>query len=175
VTLDGRRVTGLAPHRLARLGVARSFQECRVFPEYTCMENLRFAGIALGARAEEEEARRLLNLVGLEAYASEPASLLSFGQRRLLEIVGTFLQHPRVLLLDEPAAGVNPALLEVLTAFILRMYEERPSVFLVIEHNMEFIMGLAREIIVMHQGAVLERGDPQAIQASPRVIEAYLG
>ena len=175
VSLDGRRVTGLAPHRLARLGVARSFQECRVFPEYTCMDNLLFSSIALGSRADAEEAARLLKLVGLESYAREPASSLSFGQRRLLEIVGTFLQRPKVLLLDEPAAGVNPALLEVLSAFILKMYEERPSVFLVIEHNMEFIMGLAGEIIVMHQGAVLERGDPGAIQASPRVIEAYLG
>jgi ABC-type branched-subunit amino acid transport system ATPase component len=139
------------------------------------MDNLLFSSIALGARADAQEAARLLKLVGLESYASEPASSLSFGQRRLLEIVGTFLQRPKVLLLDEPAAGVNPALLEVLSAFILRMYEERPSVFLVIEHNMEFIMGLAREIVVMHQGAVLERGDPSAIQASPRVIEAYLG
>jgi ABC-type branched-subunit amino acid transport system ATPase component len=146
-----------------------------VFPEFSCLDNLLFASIGLGARADAHEARRLLKLVGLEAYANEPASSLSFGQRRLLEIVGTFLQRPKVLLLDEPAAGVNPALLEVLTAFILKMYEERPSVFLVIEHNMEFIMGLAREIIVMHQGTVLERGDPSAIQASARVIEAYLG
>ncbi|HEY5900639.1 MAG TPA: ATP-binding cassette domain-containing protein [Burkholderiales bacterium] len=175
VAVDGRRVRGFAPHRLARLGIARSFQECRVFPEYTCLENLHFSRLALGARPDMQEAERLLQLVGLEAYASEPASSLSFGQRRLLEIVGTFLQRPRVLLLDEPSAGVNPALLEVLTAFILKMYEERPSVFLLIEHNMEFIMGLAAEIIVLHQGAVLERGNPQAIQASPRVIEAYLG
>jgi ABC-type branched-subunit amino acid transport system ATPase component len=175
VVLDGRRVTGFAPHRLARLGIARSFQECRVFPEYTCMQNLLFSSIALGARPDRDEARRLLELVALHAYAEEPASSLSFGQRRLLEIVGTFLQRPRILLLDEPAAGVNPALLEALSAFILKMYQERPSVFLVIEHNMEFIMGLAREIIVLHQGTVLERGDPPAIQASARVIEAYLG
>jgi ABC-type branched-subunit amino acid transport system ATPase component len=175
VALDGQRVTGLPPHRLARLGIARSFQECRVFPEYSCMQNLLFSSIARGARPDRDEARRLLERVGLQGYADEPAGSLSFGQRRLLEIVGTFLQRPRILLLDEPAAGVNPALLEVLAAFILKMYQERPSVFLVIEHNMEFIMGLAREIIVMHQGAILERGHPSAIQASPRVIEAYLG
>ena len=175
ISLEGQQVTGYSPHRLARLGIARSFQECRVFAEYTCLENLLFSSIALGTRPDRAEAERLLKLVSLEAYANESAGSLSFGQRRLLEIVGTFLQRPRVLLLDEPAAGVNPALLEVLTAFILRMHGERPSVCLVIEHNMEFIMGLAREIIVMHQGAVLERGDPQAIQTSPRVIEAYLG
>lgn len=175
VLLDQRRVGGYAPHRLARLGVARSFQECRVFAEYSCLQNLAFSSIALGIRPDSAEAERLLQLVGLEAYAHEAAGSLSFGQRRLLEIVGTSLQRPRVLLLDEPSAGVNPALLEILAAFIRRMYAERPCVFLVIEHNMEFIMALAAEIIVMHQGAVLERGTPEAIQASARVIEAYLG
>jgi ABC-type branched-subunit amino acid transport system ATPase component len=175
VWLEGRRITGFPPHKRARLGIARSFQECRVFPEYTCIDNMFFSSIALGTRADRQEAERLLELVRLESYANEPASALSFGQRRLLEIVGTFIQRPRILLLDEPAAGVNPVLLEVLSAFIVKMYEEQPSVFLVIEHNMEFIMGLAREVIVMHQGAVLERGTPQAIQASQRVIDAYLG
>ena len=94
---------------------------------------------------------------------------------RLLEIVSTFITAPSVFLLDEPASGVNPALLETLADFIRTMYAERPSVFLLVEHNMEFIMALAGDIIVMHQGAVLERGTPQAVQASPRVVEAYLG
>ncbi|HXU40870.1 MAG TPA: ABC transporter ATP-binding protein [Burkholderiales bacterium] len=173
VAIDGADVTGLAPHRLASLGVARSFQECRVFPEFSCLENLLFSGRRQGAG--QAEARRLLELVRLESYAEQPAAALSFGQRRLLEIVGTFMQQPRLLLLDEPAAGVNPALLETLSQFLLAMFRERPSVLLVIEHNMEFVMALAGEIVVMHQGAVLERGTPQAIQASERVIEAYLG
>jgi ABC-type branched-subunit amino acid transport system ATPase component len=170
VRIDGRDVTGWPAYRLAAAGVARSFQECRVFPEFTCLENLLFR-----ARAPESEARRLLRLVNLEEYAGEPAASLSFGQRRLLEIVGTFMARPRILLLDEPAAGVNPALLEVLQRFIRTMYEERPLLLLVVEHNMEFIMALAAEIVVMHQGAVLERGAPDAVQASPRVLEAYLG
>jgi len=173
VAIDGADVTGLAPHRLASLGVARSFQECRVFPEFSCLENLLFSGRRQGAG--QAEARRLLELVRLESYAEQPAAALSFGQRRLLEIVGTFMQQPRLLLLDEPAAGVNPALLETLSQFLLAMFRERPSVLLVIEHNMEFVMALAGEIVVMHQGVVLERGTPQAIQASERVIEAYLG
>ena len=173
VAIDGADVTGLAPHRLASLGVARSFQECRVFPEFSCLENLLFSGRRQGAG--QAEARRLLELVRLESYAEQPAAALSFGQRRLFEIVGTFMQQPRLLLLDEPAAGVNPALLETLSQFLLAMFRERPSVLLVIEHNMEFVMALAGEIVVMHQGAVLERGTPQAIQASERVIEAYLG
>ena len=170
VLVDGRDVTGFSAHRLARLGIARSFQECRVFPEFTCLENLLF-----GARGTRDEALGLLELVNLQKYRDEPAANLSFGQRRLLEIVATFMVKPRILLLDEPASGVNPALLELLLEFIRRMYEEHPCVFLVVEHNMEFVMALAGEIVVMHQGAVLERGSPQAVQASPRVMEAYLG
>jgi ABC-type branched-subunit amino acid transport system ATPase component len=170
VGLDGRDVTGFAAHRLAALGVSRSFQECRVFPEFSCLENVLFRSIG-----DKREALRLLDLVNLAKHAAEPASSLSFGQRRLLELVGLFMRRSRVLLLDEPAAGVNPALLELLSGFLLRMLAERPCVALVVEHNMEFIMGLAGEIIVMHQGTVLERGTPQAQQASPRVMEAYLG
>ena len=177
VRIEGRDVTGLAPHRLKGIGVARTFQECRVFPQFTCLQNLLFAlqlhGLARGAR--RDEALRMLRLVNLEGYADEPAASLSFGQRRLLEIVGTFVVRPRFLLLDEPAAGVNPMLLETLSRFLRAMYDERPGVFLIVEHNMEFIMQLAGELIVMHQGAILERGAPQDIQRSQQVVEAYLG
>jgi ABC-type branched-subunit amino acid transport system ATPase component len=189
VLLGGRDVTGLPAHALWTRGVARTFQECRLLPEFTCMENLLFAvqrkdmGWTLrqiftrrGApQTARDEAMRLLQLVGMEHYAEERAADLSFGQRRLLDMVATFITRPRVLLLDEPASGVNPSLLATLSGFIRRMYEESPSVFLVVEHNMEFIMALAGDIIVMHQGAVLERGAPDAVSASERVIEAYLG
>jgi ABC-type branched-subunit amino acid transport system ATPase component len=114
-------------------------------------------------------------MVRLQDYADAPASQLSFGQRRLLEIVSTFISAPDVFLLDEPASGVNPALLDVLVDFIRTMYAERPRVFLLVEHNMEFIMSLAQDIIVMHQGRVLERGSPAQVQASEQVVEAYLG
>jgi ABC-type branched-subunit amino acid transport system ATPase component len=173
VRIEGRDVTGVAPYRLSSLGVARTFQECRVFPQFTCLENLLFA-LQLH-RGKREEARRMLKLVNLEGYADEPAASLSFGQRRLLEIVGTLIVQPRFLLLDEPASGVNPALLETLTAFLRAMYQERPGVFLIVEHNMQFIMELAHELIVMHQGAVLERGAPEAIRRSAKVVKAYLG
>ena len=172
VEIEGRDVTGLPPHRLAGLGVARSFQECRVFPEFTCMENLLFGPRVAAAR---DEAARLLDLVNLTRHAAAPAANLSFGERRLLELCAAFMLRPRILLLDEPAAGVNPALLELLKAFLKRMHEEKPLLLLVVEHNMEFIMELAGEVIVMHQGAVLERGRPAEVQASPRVVEAYLG
>jgi len=172
VEIEGRDVTGLPPHRLAGLGVARSFQECRIFPEFSCMENLLFGPRVAAPR---DEALRLLDLVNLTRHADALAGTLSFGERRLLELCAAFMMRPRILLLDEPAAGVNPALLELLKAFLVRMHEEKPLLLLVVEHNMEFIMQLAGEIIVMHQGAVLERGTPQTVQASPRVVEAYLG
>jgi ABC-type branched-subunit amino acid transport system ATPase component len=174
VRIEGRDVTGIASHRLNKIGVARTFQECRIFPQFTCLENLLFA-LQLHRGGRREEPRRLLRLVNLEGYADEPASSLSFGQRRLLEIVGTFIVQPRFLLLDEPASGVNPMLLETLSAFLRAMYEERPGVFLIVEHNMQFIMELAQELIVMHQGTVLDRGAPEAIQRSAKVVEAYLG
>jgi ABC-type branched-subunit amino acid transport system ATPase component len=174
VRIEGRDITGIASHRLNRIGVARTFQECRIFPQFTCLENLRFA-LQLHRGGRGEEPRRLLRLVNLEGYADEPASSLSFGQRRLLEIVGSFIVQPRFLLLDEPASGVNPVLLETLSAFLRAMYQERPGVFLIVEHNMQFIMELAGELIVMHQGAVLDRGAPDAIQRSAKVVEAYLG
>ena len=188
VSWGSRDITGVSAHRLAALGIARSFQECRILPEYDCLDNLLFALLPKGltralrqiasrerpSPSAHDEAVRLLRLVNLESYAHEPAGNLSFGQRRLLEIVATFIVRPGLLMLDEPASGVNPALLETLARFLRVMYEERPAVFLVVEHNMEFIMGLAHEIIVMHQGSVLERGLPESIRASPRVVEAYL-
>ena len=189
VLVEGRE-RPLAPHRLAGLGMARTFQECRVFPEMTCLENVLFAtqpkrlGLTLGQalsrsaahrRLHKAEARQWLQLASLERYADEPADILSFGQRRLLEIAAALVTRPRLLLLDEPAAGVNPALLAVLRDVLLAQQRAQPAVVLIIEHNMEFIMELSERIIVMHQGSVLEDGPPAAIQASPRVIEAYLG
>ncbi len=190
ITLDGRDVTALPPERRAALGLARSFQECRVFPEWTLRENLLFAarprsfGSALlraFTRAEalpdwaEARAAELLRLATLEAYAEAPASILSFGQRRMLEIASALMTRPRWLLLDEPAAGINPGLLNALSRFLAAAHADQGGLFLIVEHNMDFIMGLAQRIIVMHQGAVLEDGPPEAVQSSPRVIEAYLG
>jgi len=189
VLIDGRE-RPLAPHTLAGFGMARTFQECRVFPEMTCLDNLLFATqpkrlrqtlrqafsrSAAHRRAHEAEMRRWLQLASLEPYADEPADILSFGQRRLLEIAAALATRPRLLLLDEPAAGVNPALLAVLRDVLLAQQRAQPAVVLIIEHNMEFIMDISERIVVMHQGVVLEEGPPAAIQASPRVIEAYLG
>lgn len=190
VMLGGQNITAWPSHRIAALGVARTFQECRVLLEESCLDNIFYAAQpkALAStfwqvltrsertrRMYEEEARRLLALVRLTDHATAPAGSLSFGQRRLLEIVCTFIKPCSLLLLDEPAAGVNPSLLQILGDFIRTMHRERPTVILLVEHNMEFVMSMAQDIIVMHQGKLLERGSPQAIQASATVREAYLG
>jgi neutral amino acid transport system ATP-binding protein len=190
IRFAGADITGSAPHRLYALGIARSFQECRIFPTKTCLENLLFAVQRkhLGATlrqaflrrrsevaAAQTEARRLLAMVRLEQHAETPASALSFGQKRLLELASLFMIRPRLLLLDEPASGVNPALLETLTDFLLHIRAMHDTTLLIVEHNMEFIMNISERIVVMHQGAVLEEGSPAEVQESQRVIDAYLG
>jgi ABC-type branched-subunit amino acid transport system ATPase component len=190
VLLAGRDATALPPERRARLGLARTFQECRVFPEWTLRENLlfaarerRFGPALLGAftRRErlasgaEQRAADFLRLATLDAYADAPASVLSFGKRRMLEIASALMTRPRWLLLDEPAAGIHPGLLAALGRFLRDAQAAQGGLFLIVEHNMEFIMGLAARVVVMHQGAVLEDGPPAAVQSSPRVVEAYLG
>jgi ABC-type branched-subunit amino acid transport system ATPase component len=190
IRFAGAELLRLPAHRRVARGVVRTFQECRVFADKTCLDNLLFSlqakslgGVVLrmfGAdmrrrRAASEECRALLAVVGLADYADRPAGLLSYGQRRLLEIAAALVAKPRLLLLDEPASGVNPALLERLSEFLLAARRRSDILLLIVEHNMEFIMALADEIVVMHQGAVLEQGSPAQIQASPRVIDAYLG
>lgn len=190
VLLFGENIGALAPQEVARRGVSRTFQECRVFPEKTCIENLLFAAQpkllgwtmrqmisreAVHRKQTTDEALRLLSLVNLGSYAGEPASVLSFGQRRLLEIVAAFIVEPRIVLFDEPSSGINPTMIKTLKEFIETMRRETAIAFVVVEHNMEFIMGLSDHIFVMHQGAVLDEGTPEYVQKSQRVIDAYLG
>ena len=191
IALAGRRLDGEPPHRVLRRGVGRTFQIPRPFPEMTVLENVMLAGrdqrgerfwlnwLAPGAvRAEErtnrEKARDLLELVGLTRWAGEPARVLSGGQRKLLELARVLMADPQLVLLDEPAAGVNPALLETIVARIVELNRIGVT-FLVIEHNMDVVMELCRPVLVMANGALLLEGDPDAVRSDPRVIDAYLG
>ena len=185
VQVLGRRMTGAPPHRLARAGLARSFQECRALTEETCLDNMLFAAqdkrllpglLRLRTPAPARRlALELLEMVGLAGHAAQPAAVLSFGQRRLLEIASLMMAHPRILLLDEPASGVNPTMLATLGDFLQERAAALGLLLLIVEHNMAFIMAMSERIIVMHQGRVLADAAPAAVQADPAVIEAYLG
>jgi ABC-type branched-subunit amino acid transport system ATPase component len=179
VLLRGRNVTGARPERVCASGIGRTFQITRVFGRLTLLENLRVgsAGVPRERRRElygDARCLELLDSVGLAGYANTTAGALSYGQRKLLELVLVLAQRPRIILLDEPAGGINPALIERLGGYI-RELNRSGVTFLVVEHNMEFVMGLCDVISVMERGAVIAHGSPETVRTDPRVLDAYLG
>jgi branched-chain amino acid transport system ATP-binding protein len=191
VTFHGQDLAGLAPGAIARLGLIRTFQTARVFPGMTVLENvlcgrhrlLRHALLANmawlpAARAEErrlaEQARALLDLVGLADTAARPATELPMGAQKLLEVIRALMAQPRLLLLDEPAAGLNDTETAEL-ATLLRAVRDCGVTVMVVEHNMSLVMTIADQVVVVEAGAVIASGRPAEIQAHPRVIAAYLG
>jgi branched-chain amino acid transport system ATP-binding protein len=191
VEFDGRRIDGEPPHAVFAAGIARTFQIPRPFAAMTVLENLmvaprrqrgeRFWRNWLEPRrvvAEErvllEKARELLAFVGLETLANEPARVLSGGQRKLLELARVLMAEPRLILLDEPGAGINPALLATLVEKIAALRKHGIG-FLIIEHNMDLVMSLCEPILVMANGALLMEGSADAVRRDPRVRDAYLG
>ncbi len=191
IHLMGAEITGQPAHQRLSAGMGRTFQIPRPFPELTLLENMllarqaqtgerfwanftSFARVAAEERAAKEKALSLLDLVALRRLADDPARVLSGGQRKLLELARVMMADPKVILLDEPAAGVNPALLEVLIARI-REINASGVTFVLIEHNIDMVSRLCNRIVVMAQGALLFEGKPDEVSREPRVIEAYLG
>lgn len=186
VRFDGGEITGLTPLRLSRLGIGRTFQMLQVFPRMSVRDNLIVAvqehhGTMLsrlrqtGRHDFHDEVGEMLDIFGLAALAERPAGACSFGQQKLLDIAMAFMAGPRLVLLDEPAGGVNPTMLSGLRDLLRRLNRERGTTFVVIEHNMEFVMSLCDRILVLAQGRVLAEGTAAEIRADPAVIEAYLG
>jgi branched-chain amino acid transport system ATP-binding protein len=173
VLLDGVRVDGLPPYQIARRGVGRTFQVIRVFPELTALENLLVVTHGSRARATER-ALDLLRFVKLEGLADEYAGNLSYGQQKLVEFVRMLMRDPSLVLLDEPAAGVNRTLLNDLLDAVRGLRDQGKTVLLV-EHDMKVVMGLCETVFVLDHGEKIAEGTPGVIQADARVIEAYFG
>ncbi len=191
VELDGRSITGASPARVFAAGLARTFQIPRPFPQMTVLENVMLAPpgqsgerfwanwlqprvVAAEERRTRDAARHWLDFVGLSALEQQPASVLSGGQRKLLELARVMVAEPRLVLLDEPGAGVNPALLDQIVDKVAAL-NRLGTTFLVIEHNMDLVMTLCSPVMVMAQGRLLVQGEPQTVLRDPRVVEAYLG
>ncbi|MFN2198194.1 MAG: ABC transporter ATP-binding protein [Anaerolineales bacterium] len=183
ITFDGKRIDGQQPHQITRSGISRTFQISRDLEEMTLLENLivqspttGFADLFKGSilAHERDHAMELLDFVGITHLAGEKSKNLSYGQKKLMEFAATLMTEPRLIMLDEPAGGVNPALLEDIMERI-ELLNKRGITFLIVEHNMDVVMNLCDPVIVMAYGTVLAKGAPADIQNNEEVLEAYLG
>ncbi len=192
VLLDGRDITGWSPHRITEAGIARTFQNIRLFGTMSALENVlvgcalrerpTFVGSTLrlpGYRRRERESRafamELLGQTGLAALADEGATGLPYGVQRRLEIARALATRPSMLLLDEPAAGMNPQESLELMDFIRKVRDEFSLTILLIEHHMQVVMGVCERMYVLDYGLTIAQGEPEAIKRDQKVIEAYLG
>ena len=191
ITLEGQTISGRRPDQVFAAGLARTFQIPRPFPQMSVLENVMLAPkgqtgerfwsnwltpqrVAQEELGVAEQARYWLNFVGLDKLAAEPARVLSGGQRKLLELARVMVAKPKIVLLDEPGAGVNPALLDVIVDRIRQLHQQGVT-FFIIEHNMDLVASLCEPVMVMAQGRLLTSGHAQDVLRDPRVVEAYLG
>ena len=189
--LDGQPLTGMAPHRIARAGLTRTFQTVRAYDELSLLENLCvasqesdgsgwIASLRRSAAVREKElkamqrGRMLLETVGLSRYADAPAAILSYGQRKLLAIAASMMARPRLVVLDEPVAGVNPTMVRHIEKVIGQLNAEGVTL-VIVEHNVDFIMNLCQRVVVLESGQKIADGPPGLIRNDPRVLAAYLG
>ncbi len=192
ILFEGREITGWPPHSVARTGIGRTFQHAELFPHMTVLENILIGrhtrirtnplleGLFLGPAAREEAAHRarveeILDFVELQRYRRRPVSALSFGVQKLVGFARVLAMEPRVMLLDEPSAGLNREEREDLARFILRIKHESGIAMLWIEHDMQMIADLADRVYVIDHGRFVAAGPPDEVLADPRVAEIYLG
>jgi neutral amino acid transport system ATP-binding protein len=183
ITFKSQLIDGLGPDSVYARGIGRTFQLARIFPRLTALENLlvpiRRRGLrALLSRAgwsdERSKAMEMLDFLEIAHVADALGGSLSYGQRKLLELGAVMMAEPELVLLDEPAGGVNPALLERI-ADRLRTLNTRGTTFLIVEHNMSFVMNLCSEVIVLQRGRQIASGKPETVRSDPAVLDAYLG
>jgi len=192
IRLGGREIAGTPANKIARLGIARTFQNIRLFKSLSVLENVVVGGFlrhrssllsAVGylppaikeTERLREDAMRLLKVVNLDQVANVRSADLSYGMQRRLEIARAMATQPQLLLLDEPAAGMNPQEKEELNAMVRKIRDEHGMTVLLIEHDMRFVMSLCERIVVLDHGEEIAQGKPDAIRNDPKVIAAYLG
>jgi neutral amino acid transport system ATP-binding protein len=183
VRLDGRAITGWPPYRIARAGVGRTFQVVRAFDRMTVLENMLVGERRRGVRelvrsavrgSEVDRAMEWLERVGIDHLAGADAADLSYGQKKLLEVAAVLMADPSLLMLDEPAGGVNPVMIDRISRLVRAANADGRTV-LIVEHNMDVVMSLCDHVVVFDRGRPIAAGSPDAVRADARVLEAYLG